>query len=53
MNECGGWRQIVPEKHGFFKKAWYIVQLVVLSVFYFLYAIVAGTWEWMKGKFLK
>jgi hypothetical protein len=50
MNECGGWRQIMPEKHGFFKRAWYIIQLIVLSVFYFFYAIFGGAYEWIKNK---
>lgn len=50
MNECGGWRQIMPENEGFFKKAWYIILLVSYSTFYFFWSVGECIWEGVKKK---
>ena len=50
MNECGGWRQIMPENEGFFKKAWYFIALVVLSVFYFFQTICECIWQAIRKR---
>ena len=42
---------MIHNEVGVFKKAWYIIQIIGLSIFYFLYAIVVGPWEWVKEKF--
>ncbi len=51
MSQCGGWRQIMPEYHGFFKKVWLLILIAALSIFYFLYAIIVGPCQWLKEKF--
>ena len=53
MNECGGWRQLMPEDHSFFKRAWYIAQVFALGALYFVYAVIVGIWEYLKGIFKK
>ena len=53
MSQCGGWRPIMSEEHGFFKRAWYIILIIALSSFYFCYAIFGGIYEWAKKKFMK
>ena len=43
----------MPEGLGKMGKAKYIFLLVVLSIFYFFWAIFAGTWDYLKEKFVK
>ena len=50
MNECGGWRPIVPDSEGLLKKAWYFMQLVSYTVFYFFYSVGECIWKAIKKK---
>ena len=50
MNECGGWRQIMPEDEGFFKKVWYIILLVSYGTFYFFWSVGECIWRAAKKK---
>ena len=34
---------------GLFQKAWYLILLVILSVFYFTQAILEGVWNFIKN----
>jgi len=43
----------MKEETNKFKKIGYLILIGVMSAAYFVYAVVVGTWEWIKHKFSK
>jgi hypothetical protein len=41
----------MKEDVGFFNKTKYLLEIVVLSIFYFLWAIFLGVWDGIKSLF--